>query len=183
MSQRVPFVTDSPTAIHPIGTAITLKNWGWFFKVYYFKSAVFCATRSPLVGCGSSPSVKQYWLQWWNVATQDHQLFFEKSKHMIYGYTLRTHYMIFYNIVVKDRRSTSISINVCVVTRLQVRRLKNYSLIAVRGKTIFSSPKSPHSECEIKNILLIEQRRFFQGVRRSVCEANHLSPSSAKVRN
>jgi hypothetical protein len=28
VSQRVPFATDSPTAIHPIGTALTPWDWG-----------------------------------------------------------------------------------------------------------------------------------------------------------
>jgi len=122
---------------------------------------VFCATVLSLVGCGSSPSVKQYWLQGWNVASQVHQLFFEKRKHKIYGYLLRTQYIIFYNTDVKNRRSASVSINVCVVTRLQVGRLKNYSLIAVRGKIIFSTAKRPHRHCDPKNILLTEQHRFF----------------------
>jgi hypothetical protein len=45
VSQRVPFVTDSPTAIHPIGTALTPQDWGLFFKVYSFRSAVFCTNR------------------------------------------------------------------------------------------------------------------------------------------
>ena len=53
VSQGVPLETDSPTAIHPIGTALT--PIGDFFKVYSFRSAVFCATVSPLVGYGSSP--------------------------------------------------------------------------------------------------------------------------------
>jgi hypothetical protein len=54
VSQSVLLVTDSPTAIHPIGTALTPWGWGLFFKVYSFRSAVFCTTGSPLVGCGSS---------------------------------------------------------------------------------------------------------------------------------
>jgi hypothetical protein len=48
-------VTDSPTAIYPIGTALTPYGWGLFFKVYSFRSAVFCATGSHPVGCGSAP--------------------------------------------------------------------------------------------------------------------------------
>jgi hypothetical protein len=40
---------------HPLGTALTPWDWGLFFKVYSFRSAVFCTTGSPLVGCGSSP--------------------------------------------------------------------------------------------------------------------------------
>jgi hypothetical protein len=36
---------------HTIGLGIV----GLFSKVYSFKSSVFCATGSPLVGCGSSP--------------------------------------------------------------------------------------------------------------------------------
>jgi hypothetical protein len=55
VSQMVPLLTDSPTAIHPIGTPLTPYDWGLFFKVYFFRSAVFCATGSPLLGCGSSP--------------------------------------------------------------------------------------------------------------------------------
>jgi hypothetical protein len=55
LSQRVPFETDSPTAIPPIGTALTSEDWGLFFKVYSFRSAVFCATGSRLLGYGSSP--------------------------------------------------------------------------------------------------------------------------------
>jgi hypothetical protein len=53
VSQRVLCETDSPTAIHPIGMALRLQDWGLFFKVYSFRSAVFCATGSPLVGYGS----------------------------------------------------------------------------------------------------------------------------------
>jgi hypothetical protein len=55
VSQRVPLVTDSHIAIHLIGTALIPQDWGLFFKIYSFRSAVFCATGSPLVGCGSSP--------------------------------------------------------------------------------------------------------------------------------
>ena len=32
VSQWVPFETDSPTAIHPIGTALTPYDWGFFFS-------------------------------------------------------------------------------------------------------------------------------------------------------
>ena len=45
--QRVLIVTDSPTVIHTVGLQIV-------FKVYSFRSSVFHATGSPLVGCGSS---------------------------------------------------------------------------------------------------------------------------------
>jgi len=30
----------------------TPQHWGFFFKVYSFRSAVFCRTGSPLLGCG-----------------------------------------------------------------------------------------------------------------------------------
>jgi len=61
--QSLPFSTDSPTAIHPIGMALTLWGWGLYFKVYSIRSAVFCTvdqlcsaqTGSPLIGHGSSP--------------------------------------------------------------------------------------------------------------------------------
>jgi len=39
VDQVVPFETDSPTAIRPIGTALTPLDWGFFFKVYSFCSA------------------------------------------------------------------------------------------------------------------------------------------------
>jgi hypothetical protein len=55
VSQRVLFETDQPTAIYPIVTAFTPWDWGLFFKVYSFRSAVFCVTGSPDVGYGSSP--------------------------------------------------------------------------------------------------------------------------------
>jgi len=55
VSQRVLLATDSPTAIHPLGTALTPQDWGLFFKVYSFRSAVFRATGSPLIGYGSLP--------------------------------------------------------------------------------------------------------------------------------
>jgi len=49
---EVPLKTDLPTAIHPLGTAHSHHRIGDCFS---FRSAVFCATGSPLVGCGSSP--------------------------------------------------------------------------------------------------------------------------------
>jgi hypothetical protein len=45
VSQRALFVTASPTAIHPIGMALTPWDWGLFLKVYSFRSAVFCTNR------------------------------------------------------------------------------------------------------------------------------------------
>lgn len=54
-------MTDLLTTIHPTGTALTLWDWGLFFKVYPFRSAVFCTTVSPLVGCGSAPRTDGLW--------------------------------------------------------------------------------------------------------------------------
>jgi hypothetical protein len=51
----VPINTDSPAVILPIGTTFTPWDWGLCFKVYSFRSPVFCITGSPTVACGSSP--------------------------------------------------------------------------------------------------------------------------------
>jgi hypothetical protein len=38
-------MTDLPTAIHPIGMALTLWGWGLFLKFYSMRSTVFCTNR------------------------------------------------------------------------------------------------------------------------------------------
>jgi len=49
VSQRAPFKADSPSAIHPIDTALTPYDRGLFFKVYHFGSTVFCKKESHLL--------------------------------------------------------------------------------------------------------------------------------------
>ena len=45
VSQSAPFLTDLPTALHPIHTVPTPRDWGLFFKVYSFRSSLFCTNR------------------------------------------------------------------------------------------------------------------------------------------
>jgi hypothetical protein len=44
-----------PLPFIPWGTALTPYDWGLFFKVYSFRSTVFCVTGSPRIGYGCSP--------------------------------------------------------------------------------------------------------------------------------
>jgi len=51
-------VTDRLTHCHSsLRHGTHTVGLGIVFKVYSFRSAVFCATGSPLAGCGSSPRI------------------------------------------------------------------------------------------------------------------------------
>jgi len=61
--QSVPFSTDSPTAIHPIGMPLTLWGWGLFFKVYSSRSAVFCTDRVTSYRTWHFTTQRQSWVE------------------------------------------------------------------------------------------------------------------------
>ena len=70
--------------------------------------------------------------------------------------------------------------SVSIVSRLRAARTRG--LILGKGKESYSSPERTDSLCSSPSLLYKGYLKFFLGVRRSKCEVNHQSPSSAKVK-